>query len=58
MDAVNYSPYPLIYPLPGKDKPFEQKILAYNRDYPTLAKRVLTGGAKINCCRYVKISYF
>ena len=55
MDAVNYSPYPLIYPLPEKDKPFEQKILAYNRDYPTLAKGVLTGGAKINCCRYVKI---
>ena len=47
MDALNYNPYPLIYPLPEKHKPFEQKIPAYNRDYPTPAKGVLTGGAKI-----------
>lgn len=58
MDALNYNPYPLIYPLPEKHKPFEQKIPAYNRDYPTPAKGVLTGGAKIKCCRYVKFSYF
>ena len=56
MDALNYNPYPLIYPLPEKHKPFEQKIPAYNRDYPTPAKSVLTGGATMVTAIFIVIT--